>query len=207
MIHQPQSQITSAQLASPVSISGQSKCGKTKTVEKVLERLLELGFPEYRTLDCGALPRRWADEKGVSIEKYVAEMTAVDDRLIDDTAHAFMREDGPSIAAGRLTWWVAPRGALKIWLVCPDELCASRVEVDVAKVTNRNADDTRRYMSYYGLMFPPRFEEFDLVISTENNDPDTVASIIVGCMYSHASGRRYERFYLDREAVEIVECA
>ncbi len=186
------------------SVSGQSKCGKTKTVEVLLQKLAEAGEPARQSFDCGAVPRRWAEQRGISLERLVAEMTPADDQAIDLESQEFLlRPSSFGIAAGRLTWWVTKCNDVRqfrVWLTCPDEVCASRVNLPVEQVTRRNADDTRRFREYYGIEFPPPSmfvlsQEFNLVVSTHTHPADEVANIILDCGRRWNAGLPYEKFF------------
>lgn len=187
-----------------VSVSGQSKCGKTRTVEVLLQKLAEAGELPRKAFDCGAVPRLWAEQRAIPLEQLVAEMTPADDQAIDRESQEFLLREPFGIAAGRLTWWVTRFDEIrqfKVWLMCPDDVCAGRVGVPVEQVARRNEDDTRRFREYYGLEFPPSSladlnEKFDLVVSTLSYPADEVGNIILTCGRCWNAGASYEKFHL-----------
>lgn len=198
-----------------IGISGLTGCGKTETLKNLVAGLSSGGYGDYATLDCGSLPRQWAQAAGKTIDEYIATMGAGLDPKIDDRTRGFYREQPLGIVAGRLACHVSAqtgKTVFRVWLYCPAEVRAARRAVNVSEITGRDEKDSARFLEGYGLAYPPaeiaaavagtldqrgaEAAPFDLLISTERYSPREIAERIVACGRCWEGGHSYGRIQL-----------
>ncbi len=178
----------------PITIGGLSATG-TSTAAKVLAQTLGWG----EALSAGTLMRMQAAEAGfATVDEYhraMPERIKTDDRAIDGWIKGLARSKKPFILEARLGWFFLPK-SFKVLLTCPDAIRGERGLQRDAKKYNlkthhdalsalnaRDEKDLIRLHSIYHKM--GRFDDptkFDMVIDSGVNDPEQIASLIIGEM-------------------------
>jgi cytidylate kinase len=163
-----------------IAISGMSGCGNT-TVSKIVSDRLGLRFINFtfRTL---------AQEKGIDFKK-VLELAANDDswdREVDSRQVRLARESGGCVIGSRLAIWMLEEADLKVYLRAKPETRAKRIVKreggnlkDIASFTaERDSRDNHRYIRIYNID-NYKYEFANLIIDTDNINPDEIANIII----------------------------
>lgn len=178
-----------------ISITGEPGCGKT-TVARLLCERLQL---EYTST--GSIQREIAAQMGITTLELnrLAETDSTIDQRID--AHTIaLGESGRSVLVdSRLAWRFLPR-SLKVFLVCPPEVAASRVfdqnrsnesyrtkEEAIAALIARFDSEKLRFAKYYGASLG-NLRNYDVVINTSAASPEQVAEVIVDIAQARALG-------------------
>ena len=163
-----------------IAVSGKSGCGNT-TVSKIVAERLGLRFINFTF-------RSLAEERGLSLEE-VLEFAAKDDswdREVDDRQMWLAREDGGCVLGSRLAIWMLDDADLKVYLTAKLETRAARItnreggnmEAVAAFTEERDRQDSNRYLRIYNID-NNNYEFADLIIDTENNNPENIAQLII----------------------------
>lgn len=162
-----------------VAISGLSGCGNT-TVSRIIAGALNIRLINYTF-------RNIAAEEGVPFEAIV-ERAKTDfsyDRIVDSRQVELAREM-PCVIGSRLAIWMLEEADLKVYLSASLDTRSRRIQKreggkleDVRRFTEmRDAEDSRRYMELYGIDNTD-LSAADLVIDTENCNPEKIAGTIL----------------------------
>ncbi len=198
-----------------IAVSGLTGCGKSETLRTLIADLSKSGYGDYDSLDCGSLPREWAESEGLTIEDYIQKMGPELDPKIDQRTRDFYRDAPLGVAVGRLACHEtrsAHRLVFRVWLYCPLETRASRRKVGPEVIDARDRKDSARFGEAYGIVYPPpeiaravagdltpaEIQEapFDLLISTLTYRPEQIAERIIACSRCWVSGNSYSKIHL-----------
>jgi cytidylate kinase len=163
-----------------IAISGMSGCGNT-TVSKIVADRLGLKFINFTF-------RSLAQEKGIDLKK-ILELAAKDDawdKEVDSRQVKLARESGGCVVGSRLAIWMLEEADLKVYLRAKPETRAARIVKreggnlkDIADFTaERDSRDNSRYIRIYNID-NNKYESANLVIDTDNINPDEIADLIV----------------------------
>ena len=162
-----------------VAISGKSGCGNT-TVSTLLAETLGVKLINYTF-------RQLAAEKGLSLPQ-VIEFAKKDDsydKYVDKHQVELALQES-CVLGSRLAIWMLERADLKVYLFASDELRANRIlkreggELQAIKdfTAMRDREDTKRYKQFYGIDNNAYADIADLVIDTNEKDPQTIVNCI-----------------------------
>lgn len=163
-----------------IAISGKSGCGNTTVSTLVAERL------NYKLINFTF--RNLAKEKGYEFWEF-CKMAESDDsydiELDNRQVEMAMREEN-CVLGSRLAIWMLKDADLKVYLYASDHERASRVykreggslQKRLEQTQMRDKNDTNRYKRIY-LIDNNKFDFANLVINTEDLQPQEVATIIV----------------------------
>jgi cytidylate kinase len=162
-----------------VAISGKSGCGNT-TVSALLAKVLQIRFINFTF-------RSLSKEIGMSLEDIIRDAKTSDryDREIDRRQVELAMEDS-CVLGSRLAIWMLKEADLKVYLWASEEVRTGRIQIreggsldDVIEFTrHRDAEDTRRYKELYGIDNND-YSFADLVIDTENYDPQAIVKLVL----------------------------
>jgi len=163
-----------------IAVSGKSGCGNTTTSRIVAERL-GLRFINFTF-------RSLAEEKGIDLKEVLA-LAAVDDfwdKEVDTRQVQLAREDGGCVLGSRLAIWMLEEADLKVVLTARPEIRAARIlkreggtlDEVAAFTAERDRQDHNRYLRIYNID-NNNYEPADIVINTDNIEPDEIAKIII----------------------------
>lgn len=170
-----------------IAVSGKSGCGNS-TVSRLLAERLGIRLINY-TL------RNMAVDRGIAFE-HLLELASTDegfDRELDakqiELAHA-----ADCVIGSRLSMWLLPDAALKVYLWASPEIRAERIQKreggelsHVLTFTKTRDDrDHDRYLRLYGIDNDDS-SCADITINTERFSPSKIASIIVSAALAEAS--------------------
>jgi cytidylate kinase len=163
-----------------IAVSGKSGCGNT-TVSKMVADRLGLQFINFtfRTL---------AQERGLSLNEVLALAAKDDswDKEVDSRQIQLARESSGCVLGSRLAIWMLEEADVKVYLTASAEIRAKRIAQrekgsleEVAVFTaERDRQDHHRYMHTYNID-NDNYQFAHLVIDTDNNDPETIARMII----------------------------
>ena len=168
-----------------ISITGEPGCGKT-TVATLVAQDLGAGY-----LSTGSIQRELAARMGVSTLEL--NRIAEKDRSIDEQIDAHTKALGGSrqlvVVDSRLAWRFLP-ASLKVFLVCPPSVAASRVYTQKRAEENyesrehaaeslvlRHESERARFAEYYGASLG-NLRNYDLVIDTSIASPGAIAEAV-----------------------------
>ncbi|HEU5114994.1 MAG TPA: cytidylate kinase family protein [Candidatus Paceibacterota bacterium] len=176
-----------------LTTTGLAGTGKSVAGKKSKER-----FNLEHRMSAGDYYRALAEEKRMTLLELeaLAEKDPSIDFEVDRRTSNFGMEQQSFVFDGRLAWNCVP-GSLKVLLVCPDKVRIGRIAerdgVSYEKAEHETLTRERsirdRFLRYYGI---ERFDDpahFDLVIDTDENDPDqtvqkiAAAAIIRGIVF------------------------
>jgi cytidylate kinase len=163
-----------------IAVSGKSGCGNT-TVCRIIAERLGLRFINFTF-------RSLAQERNISF-KEVLESAAKDDswdREVDSRQVQLARENGGCVLGSRLAIWMLEEADLKIVLTAKPETRAARIvkreggnlEAVAAFTAERDIHDHNRYLRIYNID-NDNYQFADIVIDTDNLEPDSIAGIII----------------------------
>lgn len=198
-----------------IAVSGLTGCGKSETLRELVAALASAGYGDYDSLDCGSLPRQWAEEEGLDIEAFIQKMGPELDPKIDERTRGFYRDAALGVAVGRLACHEsrnAHRPVFRVWLYCPTCTRATRRKVAPSVIDGRDEKDSARFHRAYGITYPPREVDFavaealspaeierapfDLLVSTLKYQPGDIAERIILCSRCWSSGNSYAKIQL-----------
>ncbi|MDR1972057.1 MAG: AAA family ATPase [Treponema sp.] len=174
-----------------IAISGKSGCGNT-TVSRLVAEKLGLRFINFtfRTL---------AKERQISLGEVLEKAAGDDswDREVDSRQVALAREEGGCVLGSRLAIWMLPEADLKVYLRAAPEIRVRRIMMreggkaeEVAAFTaRRDLQDRERYLRIYRID-NDNYSFADLVIDTDNLDPDNIAGLIIDAVKTKGAWER-----------------
>lgn len=177
-----------------ISITGEPGCGKTTVAKIVCQHL----GSEYTST--GSIQREIAAQMGITtldLNKLAETDPSIDEKI--DSHTRALADSGRSVLVdSRLAWRFLPR-SLKVFLVCPPSVAASRVfdqnranesyptkEAAIAALIARYDSEKARFAKYYGANLA-NLRNYDLVIDTAVASPAQVAQVIITAAEQHAS--------------------
>lgn len=191
-----------------VTIGGEPGCGKTSVAKLVAEKI---GAKYFST---GLIQRAIAASRGIStLELNIASETdSTIDELIDSRTRELVTLGGDSIVDSRLAWHFLPR-ALKIFLICPLEVAASRVSAQnrshelyqsttdaISALSARYKSESLRFQSTYGATLGT-LRNYDLVVDSTFMDPNQIAEIIVKCIHQPSPDGLYPQLIISPQSL------
>jgi cytidylate kinase len=171
-----------------ITIAGSLGSGKSSTAKALAK---SLGFTHFSS---GDLFRKMAAERGVSVESInqTAEIQKDIDIQVDEWLRELYETKENFVVDSRMAWHWMPE-SFKIFLTLDQDTAAERifghvqkegrVSEDASSVSDMKASIERRFMSeqkrYFDLygVNPTDPLNFDMVLSTKNNDLKTVSDI------------------------------
>ncbi len=167
-----------------IAISGKSGCGNS-TVSGIVAEKLGLKLINYTF-------RNMAEDMGVSFGE-LRKMEEGDDSFDRklDAKQVELAGEGNCVLGSRLAIWILKDADLKVYLTAPDRVRAGRIarregktlEEALKETVERDKLDHARYLRIYGIDNDD-LSAADLVIDTERNDENEVASIIIEAVES-----------------------
>ena len=168
-----------------ITISGPPGSGKTTACNRLSEVL------GLKAVVFGKIFRELAAEKNISLVELgkLAEEDPSIDKNIDERILETARENEDIILESRLSAYMLSRNgipAFKIYIEASPEVRMERIgiregdtlEKAVADTLERQASEAKRYMMYYGIDIND-MGVYDLIINTDNLDPDGVLNTIL----------------------------
>lgn len=168
-----------------ITISGPPGSGKTTACNRLSETL------GLKAVVFGKIFREIAAEKNISLVELgkLAEEDPSIDKNIDERILETARENEDIILESRLSAYMLSRNgipAFKIYIEASPEVRMERIgiregdtlEKAVSDTLERQASEAKRYMMYYGIDIND-MSVYDLIINTDNLDPDGVLNTIL----------------------------
>ncbi len=168
-----------------ITISGPPGSGKTTACNRLSEVL------GLKAVVFGKIFREIAAEKNISLVELgkLAEEDPSIDKNIDERILETARENEDIILESRLSAYMLSRNgipAFKIYIEASPEVRMERIgiregdtlEKAVSDTLERQASEAKRYMMYYGIDIND-MSVYDLIINTDNLDPDGVLNTIL----------------------------
>ena len=168
-----------------ITISGPPGSGKSTACSKLSERL------GLEAVIFGKIFRELAAEKNLSLGELgiIAEKDPSIDKMIDSRILEIAKANDDIILESRLSAFMCARNdikAFKIYLDASPEVRMARigvregetVEEACAKTEDRQRSEAKRYKMYFDIDIDDR-SVYDLVINTDNLDPDQVVETII----------------------------
>ncbi len=168
-----------------ITISGPPGSGKTTACSKLSERL------GLEAVVFGKIFRELAAEKNLSLGELgdIAEKDPSIDKMIDSRILDIARSNENIILESRLSAYMCARNgipAFKIYIDASPEVRMSRigvregetVEEACAKTLDRQRSEAKRYKMYYDIDIDDK-SVYDLIVNTDNLDPDQVVETII----------------------------
>ena len=168
-----------------ITISGPPGSGKTTVCGPLSE---ELGL---EAVVFGRIFRELAAEKHLTLGELgaIAEGDPSIDNMIDQRILDIARANPDIILESRLSAYMLTRNgipALRVYLDASPEVRFARIglregqslEEAIAETEDRSRSEAKRYMAYYGIDVSDR-SVYDLVINTDDKDPQQVLRIIL----------------------------
>lgn len=168
-----------------ITISGPPGSGKTTACNKLSERL------GLKSVVFGEFFRTLAKDRGMTLAEFgaLAEQDPSIDKMIDEMILDVARDNPDIILESRLSAYMLSQNnipAFKIYLGASPEVRMQRVGIregenleDVVKHTlERQSSEAKRYKMYYDIDIEDK-SVYDLVLNTDNLDPDQVVDKIL----------------------------
>ena len=168
-----------------ITISGPPGSGKTTACSKLSEKL------GLEAVVFGKIFRELAAEKNLSLVELgaIAEQDPSIDKMIESRILEIARANDNIILESRLSAYMCARNdipAFKIYIDASPEVRMSRigvregetVEEACAKTVDRQKSEAKRYKMYYDIDIEDK-SVYDLVINTDDLDPDQVVEKIL----------------------------
>ena len=168
-----------------ITISGPPGSGKTTACSKLSEKL------GLEAIVFGKIFRELAAEKNLSLGELgaIAEKDPSIDKMIDSRILEIARANEDIILESRLSAYMCARNgipALKIYIDASPEVRMARIgvregetlEEACAKTEDRQRSEAKRYKMYYDIDIEDK-SVYDLVINTDDLDPDQVVERIL----------------------------
>lgn len=173
-----------------IAISGKSGCGNTTVSTLVAEKLgVKLINYTFRNI---------AKEKGIEFKELcrMAETDTSWDKYLDNK-QIEMASEGNCVLGSRLAIWLFKEADLKVYLLAAPEVRAKRISNrehdDVAAVieetAQRDTHDHERYLKLYNID-NDEYDFADLIIDTEQYNPDEIADLIIKELESTKAGAK-----------------
>lgn len=173
-----------------ITIAGSLGSGKSSTAKAVALAL------SYRHFSSGDLFRKIAAQRGESVEamNLSAETQKDIDYRVDELLRKMYQNDSKMVIDSRMAWHWMPE-SFKVFLDLDPDTAAHRIFDHVQKegrvsekaesvddvrasIERRFTSEQKRYFSLYGVN-PTDPKNFDLVISTKENDLKTVIAMVL----------------------------
>ncbi|MFA6679240.1 MAG: AAA family ATPase [Candidatus Methanomethylophilaceae archaeon] len=174
-----------------ITISGPPGSGKTTACNKLSDAL------GLKAIVFGKMFRELAAEKGLSLSELgaLAEEDPSIDRNIDSEILEIARKNSDIILESRLSAHMLSRNSIpsfKIYLSASPEVRALRVGIRECESTvsakketlERQASEAKRYKMYYNIDIND-MSVYDLIVNTDNLDPDGVLKAILKGIEGH----------------------
>ena len=171
-----------------ITISGPPGSGKTTACSKLSEKL------GMEAIVFGKIFRELAAEKNLSLGELgaIAEKDPAIDKMIDSRILEIAMARDDIILESRLSAYMCSRHdipALKIYITASPEVRMSRIgvregetlEEACAKTIDRQKSEAKRYKMYYDIDIEDT-SVYDLIINTDDLDPDQVVEEIIKAM-------------------------
>lgn len=165
-----------------ITISGIGGVGKGTTAKLLSQKL------KFKNISGGNFFREMAKTEGMSLydfEQFVKENPKYDERL-DKMQKKYGRENDNFVLESRLGWYFVP-DSLKIKLICKENIRLKRImnrdglSIDVTKKEEKKRlkSINLRYKKLYDINDWSNNKNFNLIVDTTNNKPQTVVNIIL----------------------------
>jgi predicted cytidylate kinase len=171
-----------------ITISGPPGSGKSTACSKLSEKT------GLESVIFGKIFRQLAAEKNLTLGELgdLAEKDPSIDEMIDSRILEIARSHEDIILESRLSAYMCVRNgipALKVYIDASPEVRMSRIgtregeslEEACAKTVERQKSEAKRYKMYYDIDIEDK-SVYDLVINTDNLDPDQVVDAILDAM-------------------------
>ncbi|MCL2142711.1 MAG: AAA family ATPase [Methanomassiliicoccaceae archaeon] len=171
-----------------LTISGPPGSGKTTVCDR-LSSILSL-----RAVVFGRIFREIAEERNISLSELgdIAEKDFSIDETIDSRLLEIARENDNVILESRLSAHMLSRNgipAFRIYLDASPDVRIRRIgmrdnetfEEALKETEERQASEEKRYKAYYGIDINDK-SVYDLIINTDDIDPDGVVQIIINAL-------------------------
>jgi cytidylate kinase len=176
-----------------ITISGSLGGGKSSTADLVAKKL------DYKRFSSGDFFRKIGLELGISVNETnkQAETNLEIDKKTDETVAKVGKEMDKFVIDGHIAFFFIPE-SFKVYLSLPPEIAKERIlsnlkvnplrresessstsEEIYKKITERLADEKKRFKDVYRLEDYTDKKHFDLVIDTEKNNLEQVVEIVV----------------------------
>lgn len=168
-----------------ITISGPPGSGKTTTCHKLSERL------DMKAVVFGEFFRDLAKKSGMSLEEFgaFAEKNPSIDKSVDDAILDTAKNNQDIILESRLSAHMLAKNnipAFKIYLYASPEIRMKRLgirdnktmEDAVNHTIERQSSEAKRYKMYYDIDIEDK-SIYDLIINTDDTDPDQVIERIL----------------------------
>lgn len=164
-----------------IAISSKSGCGNTTVSKRLAERL------GYSVVNFTF--RQMAEERNMDFVSFCkeAENDYNIDRELDRRQTEMAREKDNTILASRLAIWMLNDADLKVYLTATPETRAKRIEkreggsfsLRYKETVERDERDSKRYMAIYGIDNNHPEGVADLIIETDDKNPEEIVSLII----------------------------
>ena len=164
-----------------IAVSSKSGCGNTTVSTLLSERL---GYPIINFTF-----RQMAEERGVDFWTFcrMAEDDYNIDRELDSRQVGMAMAEENCILASRLAVWMLKDADLKVYLTASPETRAKRIqkreggslEERMQETVNRDAKDSARYRIVYGIDNSHPEDVCDMVIATDDLNPEQIVALIL----------------------------
>jgi CMP/dCMP kinase len=160
-----------------ITLSGYPGSGTT-TVATMFAAQFDLAL-----ISTGSTFRSIAAERGITIEELgkVANTDPIFDIELDRKIRAEVEKHTDCVVEGRLSWMIVPDATLKVRLVAPPDVRATRVMKRSAEsfsaMVRREQDERARYQAVYHVDID-KSELYDLTINTNGFAPVQVVEIM-----------------------------
>ncbi len=175
-----------------IAISSKSGCGNT-TVSNLLSE--KTGYPLVNFTF-----RQMAVERGVDFWTFcrMAEDDYDIDRELDRRQVEMAHESENAILASRLAIWMLKDADLKVYLTASDLTRAKRIHKReggelserIKETENRDKKDSNRYKIVYGIDNSHPESVADLIIDTDDKNPEEIVEIILSALKEKRDGKK-----------------
>lgn len=164
-----------------IAISSKSGCGNTTVSTGLAEAL------GYKLINFTF--RQMAEERGVPFWDFckMAEEDFNIDRELDRRQVEMAMAEKDCVLGSRLAIWMLKEADLKVYLTASAETRAMRIfkreggsfEERYEQTVRRDSNDSQRYMKIYGIDNTAPETVADLIIETDDKDPEKIIELIL----------------------------